>query len=49
MLDLLKEKGAWIVGAEADGDVPPWSVDMTGPTVIRLIIFDLWLTLSLAD
>ena len=33
-LEILKEKGAWIVGAEADGDVPPWSVDMTGPTVI---------------
>ncbi len=33
-LEILQEKGAWIVGAEADGDVPPWSVDMTGPTVI---------------
>ncbi|MDP2343857.1 MAG: 23S rRNA (guanosine(2251)-2'-O)-methyltransferase RlmB [Deltaproteobacteria bacterium] len=33
-LELLKEKGAWIVGAEADGDASPWSVDMSGPTVV---------------
>jgi 23S rRNA (guanosine2251-2'-O)-methyltransferase len=33
-LEILKEKGAWIVGAEADGDASPWQVDMTGPTVV---------------
>lgn len=33
-LELLKEKGAWIVGAEADGDRAPWDVDTTGHVVI---------------
>lgn len=33
-LDILKEKGAWIVGAEADGDHAPWELDLTGPTVV---------------
>lgn len=29
-LDMLREKGAWIVGAEADGKEDPWSVDLKG-------------------
>ena len=33
-LDVLKEKGAWIVGAEADGDRAPWEVDTAGHVVI---------------
>jgi 23S rRNA (guanosine2251-2'-O)-methyltransferase len=33
-LDVLKEKGAWIVGAEADGDRAPWDVDTAGQVVI---------------
>jgi tRNA G18 (ribose-2'-O)-methylase SpoU len=33
-LEILKEKGAWIVGAEADGDRAPWDVDTTGHVVI---------------
>jgi 23S rRNA (guanosine2251-2'-O)-methyltransferase len=33
-LDVLKEKGAWIVGAEADGDRAPWEVDTAGQVVI---------------
>ncbi len=33
-IEILKEKGAWIVGAEADGDAAPWELDLTGPTVI---------------
>jgi 23S rRNA (guanosine2251-2'-O)-methyltransferase len=33
-LELLKERGAWIVGAEADGTSSPWEVDLTVPTVL---------------
>jgi 23S rRNA (guanosine2251-2'-O)-methyltransferase len=33
-LELLKEKGAWIVGAEADGTAAPWDVDLKGRSVI---------------
>lgn len=33
-LELLKEKGAWVVGAEADGDAPPWGVDLKARTVL---------------
>jgi 23S rRNA (guanosine2251-2'-O)-methyltransferase len=29
-----KEAGFWIWGADADGDAPPWGVDLTGPTVL---------------
>lgn len=35
-LDRLKEKGAWVVGAEADGKEAPWDVDLKGP--IALVI-----------
>jgi 23S rRNA (guanosine2251-2'-O)-methyltransferase len=31
-----KEAGFWIWGADADGPQPPWSVDLTGPTVLVL-------------
>jgi 23S rRNA (guanosine2251-2'-O)-methyltransferase len=31
-----KEAGFWIWGADADGQSPPWGVDLTGPTVIVL-------------
>ncbi len=30
----LKDKGAWIVGAEADGDRAPWQVDLRGSVVL---------------
>jgi len=33
-LEILKEKGAWLVGAEADGDRAPWDVDTGGNVVI---------------
>ncbi len=33
-LEILKEKGAWLVGAEADGDRAPWDVDTAGHVVI---------------
>jgi 23S rRNA (guanosine2251-2'-O)-methyltransferase len=33
-LELLKEKGAWLVGAEADGDHAPWQVDCQGKIAI---------------
>jgi 23S rRNA (guanosine2251-2'-O)-methyltransferase len=33
-LERLKEKGAWIVGAEADGDRAPWQVDLAGRVVL---------------
>jgi 23S rRNA (guanosine2251-2'-O)-methyltransferase len=33
-LERLKELGAWLVGAEADGKATPWSVDMTGKVVL---------------
>lgn len=33
-LELLKEKGAWVVGAEADGSAAPWQVDLKGPVVL---------------
>ncbi len=29
-LELLKDKGAWLVGAEADASAAPWDVDLTG-------------------
>jgi len=29
-----KEAGFWIWGADADGEAPPWGVDLTGPTVL---------------
>ncbi len=29
-----KEAGFWIWGADADGDSPPWKLDLTGPTVL---------------
>src|SRR6201999_2582032 len=35
-LDTAKEAGFWIWGADADGQQPPWAVDLTGPTVIVL-------------
>jgi len=31
-----KEAGFWIWGADADAKQPPWSADLTGPTVIVL-------------
>jgi 23S rRNA (guanosine2251-2'-O)-methyltransferase len=31
-----KEAGFWIWGADADAEQPPWSVDLTGSTVIVL-------------
>src|SRR3954469_23099988 len=31
-----KEAGFWIWGADAEAAQPPWSVDLTGPTVILL-------------
>ena len=31
-----KEAGFWIWGADADADQAPWSVDLTGPTVLVL-------------
>ncbi len=33
-LELLKEKGAWLVGAEADGSQAPWQVDLKGKIVL---------------
>jgi 23S rRNA (guanosine2251-2'-O)-methyltransferase len=33
-LEILQEKGAWIVGAEADGDKAPWEIDATGQLVL---------------
>ncbi len=33
-LDVLKDKGAWIIGAEANGDSPPWKLDTAGPVVL---------------
>jgi 23S rRNA (guanosine2251-2'-O)-methyltransferase len=33
-LDQLKERGFWIIGAEASGDSAPWSVDMTGKAIL---------------
>lgn len=33
-LDLLKEKGAWVVGAEADAPQAPWQVDLKGKAVL---------------
>ncbi len=35
-LGAAKEAGFWIWGADADGDQPPWGVDLTGPTVLVL-------------
>ncbi len=35
-LDAAKEAGFWIWGADADGQQPPWGVDLTGPTVLVL-------------
>ena len=35
-LEQLKEKGAWIVGAEADGDRAPWQVEL-GEKVVLVI------------
>jgi 23S rRNA (guanosine2251-2'-O)-methyltransferase len=35
-LEQLKEKGAWIVGAEADGDRAPWAVEL-GEKVVLVI------------
>lgn len=29
-----KEAGFWIWAADADGDSPPWKLDLTGPTVL---------------
>jgi 23S rRNA (guanosine2251-2'-O)-methyltransferase len=31
-----KDAGFWIWGADADADAPPWSTDLTGPTVLVL-------------
>lgn len=31
-----KEAGFWIWGADAEADAAPWSVDLTGPTVLVL-------------
>jgi 23S rRNA (guanosine2251-2'-O)-methyltransferase len=31
-----KQAGFWIWGADAGADTPPWSVDLTGPTVLVL-------------
>ncbi|HEY4222556.1 MAG TPA: 23S rRNA (guanosine(2251)-2'-O)-methyltransferase RlmB [Myxococcota bacterium] len=33
-LEQLQQKGAWLVGAEADGQQAPWSVDMKGKIVL---------------
>ncbi|MBI1948482.1 MAG: 23S rRNA (guanosine(2251)-2'-O)-methyltransferase RlmB [Deltaproteobacteria bacterium] len=33
-LEQLKERGAWIVGAEADADKAPWQVDLQGPVAV---------------
>jgi 23S rRNA (guanosine2251-2'-O)-methyltransferase len=35
-LSRLKEEGLWIVGAEAEGSVPYWELDLTGPLVLLL-------------
>ena len=32
----LKEEGLWVVGAEAEGGVPYWELDLTGPLVLVL-------------
>ena len=32
----LKEEGLWVVGAEAEGGVPYWKLDLTGPLVLVL-------------
>jgi 23S rRNA (guanosine2251-2'-O)-methyltransferase len=32
----LKEEGFWVVGAEAEGSVPYWELDLTGPLVLVL-------------
>ena len=31
-----KEAGFWLWGADADADQAPWTVDLTGPTVLVL-------------
>jgi 23S rRNA (guanosine2251-2'-O)-methyltransferase len=31
-----KDAGFWIWGADADAETPPWSADLTGPTVLVL-------------
>lgn len=33
-LEQLKERGAWLVGAEADADKAPWQVDLQGPVAL---------------
>lgn len=33
-LEELKDLGLWVVGAEADGKMHPWQVDMTGPIAL---------------
>jgi len=33
-LDAMKEKGIWVVGAEADGPDAPWNIDLTTPTAL---------------
>ena len=33
-LEQLKEKGAWLVGAEADAAQAPWDVDLKGPVAV---------------
>ncbi|MCC7070428.1 MAG: 23S rRNA (guanosine(2251)-2'-O)-methyltransferase RlmB [Deltaproteobacteria bacterium] len=33
-LDQLKDKGAWLVGAEADAEQAPWQVDLRGPVAV---------------
>jgi 23S rRNA (guanosine2251-2'-O)-methyltransferase len=35
-LGAAKQAGFWIWGADADGQQPPWGVDLTGPTVLVL-------------
>ncbi|HHY94941.1 MAG TPA: RNA methyltransferase, partial [Firmicutes bacterium] len=35
-IEELKREGLWAIGAEADGQIPPWEVDLTGPLVLVL-------------
>ena len=35
-LEKIKESGIWVYGAVAEGGLPPWSVDLTGPLCLVL-------------
>lgn len=36
LLELVKEKGYWVTGLDADADRPLWQADFTGPSVLVL-------------